>query len=214
MALSPVQFAKRHHLMRLERIMPSVATATSGVGGGYVAATLQPEAARRVFVVQLEANWQGVEYLSRPARALFAIFAARAARDREAATQLLLQMAKSAVGNQTDSGATYIGRLNFTGVDDLLKKYLSFKAVTQVCQRHAYVLTVMASMLQLARQDGVLASAEFLWLKPADRPLWFMLNSVGRQTAFPEVGGPFAHWLAELAIGQRLQVPMVDTACA
>ena len=52
-------------------------------------------------------------------------------------------------------------------------------------------------MLVAARTDGVLASAEFLWLKPVDRQLWFMLNSIGRRTPFVEVSAPYAHWLVE-----------------
>lgn len=57
-----------------------------------------------------------------------------------------------------------------------------------------------------------MAAAEFLWLKPVDRPLWFMLNNVGRRTAFTEVAGPMAHWLAEKVIGRKLIVPMVNQA--
>lgn len=212
MALTPMQFAKQHRLIRLEQVMPTVATATTAASTHHLLVNLQREPARRAFVTQLGAYWQGVEYLPAPTRALFAVFAARAARDREAATRLLLQISDSAAGNQTEVGAAFAKRLNFTGVDELLKKHKHHPGVIQVTRHHAYILTVMASMLQLARQDGVLASAEFLWLKPADRALWFMLNSVGRQAAFPEAAGPFAHWIAEQAIGYRLLVPMVDAA--
>lgn len=67
-------------------------------------------------------------------------------------------------------------------------------------------------MLEAARTDGVLATAEFIWLKAVDRRLWYMLNSVGRKTAFPEVAGPFAHWKIEKRLRRPLKVPMVDTA--
>ena len=56
---------------------------------------------------------------------------------------------------------------------------------------------LIASLLEMARIDGVLASAEFLWLKPVDRRMWYMLNCVGRQTAVAEIAGLFAHWQAE-----------------
>ena len=69
-----------------------------------------------------------------------------------------------------------------------------------------------ASFLSASRDDGVVPSSEFLWLKPLDRRLWYMLNSVGRQTPFAEVGGPFAHWLAEKSMGRRLIAPMIDEA--
>ena len=78
--------------------------------------------------------------------------------------------------------------------------------------KHAYLLTVLASLLEASREDGVVPTAEFLWLKPIDRRLWYMLNSIGRQTPFCEVGGPFAHWRAEKAMGRRCLVPMIDEA--
>jgi intracellular multiplication protein IcmP len=35
---------------------------------------------------------------------------------------------------------------------------------------------------------------------------------VGRQTAFVEIAGIFAHWVAEKEAGRKLLVPMVDEA--
>ena len=58
----------------------------------------------------------------------------------------------------------------------------------------------------------MLAVAEFIWLKPLDRPLWYMLSSVGRQTVFPEVAGPFCHWLVERRLRRPLVVPMIQCA--
>src|SRR3990167_5406800 len=75
-----------------------------------------------------------------------------------------------------------------------------------------YFLTVMASLIEAARDDGVVPCSEFLWLKPTDRRLWYMLNCVGRQTPFSEVGGPFAHWKAEHSLGRPSLVPMIDEA--
>jgi len=84
--------------------------------------------------------------------------------------------------------------------------------VQEIVQRHAYRLNVLASFLVAARDDGVVPAAEFLWLKPIDRRLWYVLNSVGRQTPFSEVAGPFAHWKAEIAMGRLSLVPMIDEA--
>jgi len=39
-----------------------------------------------------------------------------------------------------------------------------------------------------------------------------MLNTVGRQTPFSEVAGPYAHWLSEEELGRKIIVPMVDEA--
>ena len=95
----------------------------------------------------------------------------------------------------------------------MLKKHrIRLNMVQKVIQSHAYVLTTMASMLEAAREDGVQASADFLWLKPLDRRMWYMLNTVGRQTPFAEVAGPFSHWTAEKEMGRKLLVPMVEEA--
>ena len=42
--------------------------------------------------------------------------------------------------------------------------------------------------------------------------MWYMLNCVGRQTPLAEVGGPFAHWVAERTTGRRSLAPMIDEA--
>ena len=135
-------------------------------------------------------------------KALFAVFAARLCRDEESSRELLSAISRSSQGNQ----------LSFSGVNELLKKYADRKEVKKIIQGHAYVLTVLAALLKEARKDGVLATAEFIWLKPIDRRLWFLLNSVGRQTAPSEIAGPFAHWLAENDLGRRIKMPMVEEA--
>ena len=84
--------------------------------------------------------------------------------------------------------------------------------IAKVVYRHAYVMTVMAAMLELSRCDGVLATSEFVWLKPLDRQLWYVLNDMGRQTPSIESAGVFAHLAAEKKFGRPLRVPMVDEA--
>lgn len=78
-----------------------------------------------------------------------------------------------------------------------MHKHLDSKKVAKILGLHGYVTTVLASMLVGARELGVLATSEFIWLKPLDRRMWYMLNSVGRTTPVAEICGAFAHWLAE-----------------
>jgi intracellular multiplication protein IcmP len=196
MAMTPMQFAKKHQLLQEER---AVGTTLKRSG---VDVSVRRNEAYRIFSLQLGPYWTRVEDLNIHTRALFAVFAARANRDRDGASKLLMQIAAS----------THSGQLDFSGTDELLNKHKNFKPVLKVVQRHAFVLTVMAAMLKLGRGDGVVASADFLWVKPVDRTLWFMLNCVGRQTPCAEVSGPFAHWLAEVKFGRRLLVPMIDEA--
>lgn len=192
MAMTPMQFAKQHQLVKTGIDQEGKGTVSIIIGAAY-----------RVFALQLGALWNGPAALPIHVQALLAIFAARANRDRENADMLLKQISYSAQS----------GKLDFTGVKEVLKKNISnYKAAQKIFASHAYILSVMASMLELARTDGVLASAEFLWLKPLDRKLWYMLNSVGRRTAVPEIAGAYAHWIVEKKLERPLQVPMVDEA--
>jgi intracellular multiplication protein IcmP len=199
MALTPMQFCKRYNLIDEQRRQPQ--EGMSRKERSQVEAVLRRGAANKLFVVQLGPVWQGIDRLPPHAKALFAVFAARINNDSKAAADLLAKISAS-------SGA----KLDFSGANELLKKHESTKLVQQIVQSHAYVLTVMAAMLEGARMDGVQASADFLWLKPVDRRLWYMLNTVGRQTPFSEVAGPFAHWVAEKEMGKKLSVPMVEEA--
>lgn len=198
MAMSPMQFCKRYNL--LEEVKPQRIEGMPRSEWDRIDVVLRRGRANRIFIMQLGTLWGGPEKLPLHARALFAAFAARVNADK-AGSALLAQLAASCKG-----------KMNYKGVDELLKKHYNTKLVQNVVNKHAYVLTVMAEMLERARDDGVQASSEFLWLKPYDRRLWYTLNTVGRQTPFIEVAGIFAHWVAEKEAGARLMVPMIEEA--
>lgn len=190
MSMTPMMYAKNQKLLiENKNVRPVTVTVDKG-------------AAARVFSLQLGPTVSKIQSLPMHVQALFAIFCARAHRDRKNSNKLLEQLSTSQAS----------GKLNFSGVKEVVDKYINTKEVQYVVQRHAYMLTLMASMLELARTDGVLATSEFLWVKPTDRRLWYMLNSVGRQTPFVEVSGPFCHWLYERKLGRPLRVPMVEEA--
>lgn len=199
MAMTPMQFCKRFRLLQEHKGQPREGMMHKE--WSRVEVTLKRGQANKIFSIQLGALWQGLDRLPPHAQALFAVFAARYHGDGKAAAALLSQISASSKA-----------KLNFSGTSELLKKYANNKPMVEIASGHAYVLTVMASMLEAAREDGVQASSDFLWLKPIDRRLWYMLNTVGRQTPFVEVAGPFAHWIAEKEIGRRLLVPMVEEA--
>ncbi len=94
----------------------------------------------------------------------------------------------------------------------MLKKHVNTEIVQECAAKHAYTLTVLASLLEKARDDGVLPSADFIWLKPLDRRAWYLLNCIGRQTPFSEIAGVFAHWKAEQMLQRKSVVPMVEEA--
>jgi len=200
MALTPMQFCKKNKL--LEEVRPVRQEGMNRKDWDKVEVVLKRGETNKLFALQLGPLWGGANRLPPHARALFAVFAARINADPKPAQQILAQLSASSLNKQ----------LNYAGVDELLKKHENSKLVQAVVQSHAYASTVMAAMLLGARDDGVQASSDFLWLKPLDRRLWYTLNTVGRQTPFIEVAGIFAHWVAEKAAGRKLLVPMVEEA--
>ncbi|HAT7072854.1 TPA: type IVB secretion system coupling complex protein DotM/IcmP [Legionella pneumophila] len=197
MALTPMEFARKYNLLRKDD-----ALLDNPVPGEEMTAGIRRGDAKRVFTMQLGPYWDGFERCSPQAYALSAVFMARMNRDRDAATNILKVLDKTFVDGKPD----------FSVARPVMKKYQNSELVQEVVAKHAYVLTVIASLLEAAREDGVVPSSEFLWLKPVDRRLWYMLNCVGRQTPYSEVAGPFAHWKAEKEMGRRSLVPMIDEA--
>ena len=191
MALNPMRFCEKYGLIKKEKEK-----------NGQYNISLIHGAAYRILGLQLGPRWRGYEAIPMYLQALFAVFITRIDGEKKVADKLEEQLAASASS----------GQLNFTGVKELIEKHKNNKTVQRTIAKHAYVTTVMASLLVAAREAGVLASAEFIWLKTLDRRMWYMLNNVGRPTAFAEISGAFAHWLAEKKLGLPLTTPMVDEA--
>lgn len=190
MAQDPMRFCKKYHLLHEE------------IKDGKPAVTLRRGAAYRVLSLQVGPRWRGVDALPLYLQALVAIFATRIAGDKKAADDLAEQIAASSSK----------GNVEFYNTKELLLKHIDTKAVARITHLHGYVTTVMASLLAASREAGVLSTSEFIWLKPIDRRMWYMLNSVGRYTAVSEIIGAFAHWLAEKKLGLPLMTPMVEEA--
>lgn len=198
MAMTPMEFSRKHQLLKKSDALLDKSTTP----GQEMTAGLKRGDAKRIFTLQLGPAWDGFDRCPLHVRALGAVFMARMNRDKASATSILTRLDQSFVAGKLDPG----------DVDAVIKKYINTELVQDILSRHAYVLTVMASLLEAARKDGVVPSAEFLWLKVTDRRFWYMCNCIGRQTPFVEVGGPFAHWKAEKAMGRPSRAPMIDEA--
>src|SRR3990167_2004050 len=199
MAMTPMQFCKKNKL--LEEVRSQRREGMARKEWDKIQVVLRRGEANKIFALQLGQLWKDVDRLAPHIKALFTVFAARIHADSKAAADLIHQL-----------NVSNTSKLNIAGVEVLLKKHVNTKQVQHIIQSHAYVFTVMAAMLEAAREDGVQASADFLWLKPLDRRLWYTLNTVGRQTPFVEIAGIFAHWIAEKEAGRRLIVPAVEEA--
>lgn len=192
-AKSPMEFCIEHEIL-----IPPVRDPKNPYAD--LIATIDEEKARNCLIKQMGPRLENPDNLPIHMKSLIGCFAARAMEERELPAKLLRQISASASEEELD----------FSGGQELFDKYKNEPLIQKVFSNHAYVYTMMATMLEVARSDGVFASADFLWLKPYDRPLWYMLNNVGRQTAFPEVAGPFAHWRAEKTMRRRVNTPMIE----
>lgn len=85
-------------------------------------------------------------------------------------------------------------------------------AAERVIRKHSFVRVGLMSMLEEARNGGVVSTTEFRWLKGEDRCLWYCMSTIGRRVSFSESGGCFAHWLIEKQIGRPLPQPEVTEA--
>ncbi len=197
MALTPMEFAKKNNLLR--KSDPLLDLPQPGLES---TANIRRADAKRIFTLQLGPVWEGFDACAPHVKVLAAVFMARINRDQKAAYAILTEIDKTIAE----------GKPHYAVAMETLKKYEKNDLILEITTKHAYLLTVMASLLKAARDDGVVPASEFLWLKTVDRRLWFMLNNMGRQTAFVEVGGPFAHWKAEVAMGRATLVPMIDEA--
>lgn len=197
MALTPMEFARKYKLLKKNDVLLD-----SPMPGMEMTAGVRRGDAKRVFTLQLGPYWEGFEHCSPQTYAMAAVFMARMNRDRDAANNILTVLDRTFV----------TGKPDFSVARPIVEKYKNSELVQEIVAKHAYTLTVLASLLEGARDDGVVPSAEFLWLKPIDRRLWYMLNCVGRQTPYSEIAGAFAHWRAEKEMGRRSLVPMIDEA--
>ncbi|MFK4705871.1 intracellular multiplication protein IcmP [Roseateles asaccharophilus] len=166
---------------------------------------LDRDRARDAFTSQLGAIWAGPDALPKHTRAIFAALLLRiAGKGKEANAAFRKMAATFATGG--------IKGMDVSFADAVIAEHGNHELFRGVIARHAYVYTVMATLLQISRADGVMASSMFIWLKTVDRRLWYTLNNVGRYSFHVECAGVMAHWLFEKTVGAACPSPMVEKA--
>ncbi|WP_298068806.1 hypothetical protein [uncultured Mailhella sp.] len=218
-ARTPVQFALEHELLldeqgkpftpeqALKNGLPSTALPAWGH------ARLDEEKAGAVLTKQLGKRFEGYEGLSPCRRALASAFLKYADGDKKGCIALLDAVSLSYAENNEQASCplleddTVVSKLKeaWDAHSSLLnEKCLSIHA--------AYELPWFMALLYRARQKGVLATSQFLWLRPLDRPLWYALNQCGGRAAWAEGFAPWAHYQAEEKAGMLLAEPHIQPA--
>ncbi len=167
-------------------------------------------ATARAFEKQLGDRWRGPDALERHQQILLASFCLKASRKRKESDDLLARLALC-----WDKGGLRLGRDRtlYRDARRILKNAdLASKTLSQM-NRHAYVTTALLRALDFARREGgVLAPAQFVWLRGHDRMLWYPLNNLGRQSFHTEAFGAMAHFKAEKLTQRPIPVPKVGAA--
>ncbi|MFY9288376.1 MAG: hypothetical protein WAO98_07720 [Alphaproteobacteria bacterium] len=167
------------------------------------------EATRRAFLVQLGPRWNGVAGQPQHIQALIAAFALKGVQRREESDDLLGEIAVC----WSPSGGLNLSVATASKVKNLLNDPKVGGEALKIGGQHAYRTTAMLAILLWARQrGGVLAPAQFLWLRGSDRTLWYALNNLGRRAFHTEGAAAMAHFMAEQNAKKPLPIPRIDTA--
>lgn len=170
---------------------------------------LNYEAAAHAFEKQLGDRWNGVEKSKTYVKALCVIFYMNAKRDKN--SRKIKENFAIIWSTKKTKEAEIITNKIFNDLKEKDKKFINI--IDKYGNKHAYVNTALFRLLTWARDNGgVLASAEFRWLKPIDRTLWYVLNNCGRRAFHTEGAGAISHFFSENILRQPLAEPHIDQA--
>ncbi len=168
-------------------------------------------AATKAFVQQLGPRWKGAQNLPPYKQVLLAAFCLKAARKRNDSDDMLGRLASCWThekGLQLSKDKTLLKEARAV----LKNRDLAAKTLAKANQ-HAWQTTAMLRALLTAREEGgVLAPAQFVWLRAYDRALWYPLNNMGRQSHHMEALGAMAHFKAEKMAQRPIPIPKVKDA--
>lgn len=199
-------------------------------GSGFWAPTLDRKKAAEVFRIQLGKHWTSSANLSPGETLLVAIAIPRvAATDTsldDAAFDAAMASSDSVIRYcwdqfvppngkakaEGDPNAWLRPTIDLTMPREVIKRYIGTGAVQSILEHHAFNRTVIVALYMQARRLGVLQPAEMRWLRFFDRPLWYVLETIGRQAGFAEAAGVLSHYLYEAKSGGSLVEAQLDKA--
>lgn len=172
---------------------------------------IDDESASRALIAQLGKPWRGAKNLEPYKQILLAAFCLKASRKREPAEDMIGRLAKCWSGRD-GLKLSKDSKLLREAQKVLSDKNLAAGTLGQA-NRHAFETTAMLRALQYAREEGgVLAPAQFVWLRSHDRALWYPLNNMGRQSYHMEALGAMSHFKAEKLTQRPIPVAKIDHA--
>ncbi len=220
-ARTPVQFALEHGLLvndagepfTPEQALKNGLPSTERPAWGN--ARLDEEKALAVLTEQLGKPFEGYEGFSPCRRALAVAFLAYADGDKKGCVALLDDVSRSYREENGQAACPVLETEAFAGrLEKTWERHKSVLREKSLLNHVAFELPWFMALLYRARQKGVLASSQFLWLRPLDRSLWYALNQCGGRAAWAEGFAPWAHYTAEEKAGKTLPEPHIAPAVA
>lgn len=168
---------------------------------------LDQEATTKAFAKQLGARWRGAKHLEPYKQVLLAACCLKAARKRADSDAILGKLAHC----WSDKNGLKIDRQLLREARSVLANSSLSSSTLKKCNEHAWETTAIMRALATAREEGgVLAPAQFVWLRAHDRTLWYPLNNLGRQSLHMEAIGATAHYKAEKMAQRPIPRPKVS----
>lgn len=168
-------------------------------------------AAYKAFARQLGPRWKGAKKLPPYKQVLLAACCLKASRKRVDSDTLLSRLAvcwSHDKGLQLSKDRSLVKEARRI----LANRDLAHKVLSR-CNQHAWENTALMRAIVTAREEGgVLAPAQFVWLRAHDRALWYPLNNLGRHTFNMEALGAMVHYKAEKMAQRPIPRPKMQDA--
>jgi hypothetical protein len=220
-ARSPLHFAVEHDLLldaQGKAYGPDQAM-RRGLGfteaPAYGRAGLDEAKALTVLTDQLGPAFGGFAALAPGRKALAVAFLAYAGGDKQDCLGILDDISRAYTEQDGKPACPLLEQATFTRrLEAMGDKHKGIAEERLITRHTAFELVWFMALLTRARKKGVLASSQFLWLRPLDRPLWYALNQCGGRAAWAEGFAPWAHYAAEEKAGKALSEPHLAQAVA
>ncbi|MDL5034385.1 hypothetical protein QRD43_20955 [Pelomonas sp. APW6] len=99
------------------------------------------------------------------------------------------------------------GMANITVAQWIYTTYRQHEMAHRLFNMHHWEYTYLFSLLMQAKKQGKCGHWEFLWLRPMNRTLWYVLNTVGRMTPHTEAAAAFNQHAFEVRCAELGKVP-------
>ena len=172
---------------------------------------IDQKATFKAFSRQLGPRWKGVQKIEPYKQIFVAACCLKASRKRNEADTMMGRLAncwRHDTGLTLDKDKTLLRDARRV----LKNKELAYK-VLKNCNQHAWETTALLRALLTAREEGgVMAPAQFVWIRGHNRELWYPLNNLGRNSHHMEAIGAMSHFRAEKRAERPVPKPKVQDA--